>query len=234
MEDQNLFTVEDIQFASRGKEIVSGITLDIPRGTTTAIVGKSGCGKSTLLKLIAGILVPTGGKVLFEGKNIQTMNEKENREFRRRCAFIFQDSALWANQSILQNLSLPLRIHFPSLSSREREFMIQNICAMVDFDRPLSLRPADLSMGERKKVAFARAMMTGPEVLFLDECTESLDVKGATMFVQLLHNFIEQGNSIVYVTHSTTFAREFPGNLFVVDQGRLRSSVIKGEHLHEI
>ncbi len=234
MEDENLFTVDNVQFSSRGKKIVSGISMEIPRGTTTAILGKSGCGKSTLLKLIGGILVPTGGKVLFQGKNIQAMTEKENRSFRSKCSFIFQDAALWANQSILQNLSLPLQIHYPTLTAAEREFMIQNICAMIDFDKDLSLRPADLSMGEMKKVAFARAMMVGPEVLLLDECTESLDVKGAKMFVQLLHNFLDQGNSIIYVTHSTTFAKEFPGNLYVVEQGRLRSSVIQGEHLHEI
>lgn len=216
-----LFTVENVEFESRSQKIVNGISLNIEKGTTTAFLGSSGSGKSTLLKMIAGILIPTKGRILFEDHNIQTMNKIVNRDFRQRCSFVFQDSALWANQSIVQNLTLPLQIHFPKMSMEERLFTVQSICAMVGYDRDLNLRPIDLSTGEQKRVAFARAMICGPEVLFLDECTESLDSNGAGVIIDLLHNFIQQGNTIIYVSHNSDFIREFPGNIYNIKNGQI-------------
>ena len=100
-----LFTLEDVRFASRGKEIIRGISMKIEPRTVTCLAGKSGCGKSTLLKLISGILVPSSGRVFYKKSDIQTMSNARNRVFRRECGFVFQDSALWSNQDILQNLN---------------------------------------------------------------------------------------------------------------------------------
>jgi len=225
----SLFSVDNVTFHSRTNPVVKGISLDIQRGSITALVGKSGCGKSTLLKLISGILVPSSGKVLYEGKDIQTMNRHENLAFRKNCSYVFQDSALWANQDIMSNLSLPLLTHFPEMSAEDRKFAVDSICAMVNFDKPLSLRPSDLSMGEQKKIAFARAMVTGPEVLFLDECTESLDRKATAIIIDLLHNFVQQGNTIIYVSHSSSFINEFKGDMHTLEGGLLSDSVFTGE-----
>lgn len=221
----SLFTVDNVTFNSRATQIVKGISLEIEKGTTTALVGKSGCGKSTLLKLIAGILVPSSGKIMFEGKDIQLMNRVENLNFRKKCSFVFQDSALWANQDIMSNLSLPLMTHFPEMTADERKFTIDSICAMVGYERPLTLRPSDLSMGEQKKIAFARAMIIGPEVLFLDECTESLDRKGTSIIMGLLHNYVDQGNTIIYVSHNSSFINEFKGDIHTLEDGLLSKSV---------
>lgn len=231
--ENSLIKVEDVVFRSRTEDIIKGISLEIPKGSVTALVGKSGCGKSTLLKLIAGILVPDSGRVLFELKDIQTMTGKENREFRKRCAFVFQDSALWANQDIMQNLSLPLQIHYPDMSVQERKNVIDSTCALVHFDRPLTLRPSDLSMGEQKKVAFARAMICNPEVLFLDECTESLDKKSKAVIIELLKDFVQKGNSIVYVSHSSSFMKEFPGTVYTLEEGSLSNAKYTGEEDEE-
>lgn len=216
-----LFDVQNVEFETRNKKIVNGISLQIEKGTTTALIGHSGSGKSTLLKLMDGLLVPTGGKILFEGNNIHLMNKNQNLEFRQKCAFVFQDSALWANQTIIQNLSLPLQIHFPAMTHDERLFTIQSICAMVGYDRDLNLRPIDLSTGEQKKIAFARAMICGPQVLFLDECTASLDKKASAVIMELLHNFISQGNTIIYISHNSSFIAEFPGTVYHVEDGLL-------------
>lgn len=220
----SLFKVESVEFSSRTQKIINGISLEIESGTTTAFLGQSGSGKSTLLKMIAGILVPTSGTIFFNGQDIFLMNNAANLEFRRKCAFVFQDSALWANQTILQNLTLPLQIHFPNMSREERVFAVESICAMVGYDRDLSLRPTDLSTGEQKRIAFARAMILGPEVMFLDECTESLDRKGAQVIIELLHNFLEQGHTVVYVSHNPSFINEFPGTTYRIEKG-----VLKGE-----
>jgi len=222
-----LFTVENVEFESRSKKIVNGISLEIEKGSTTAFLGHSGSGKSTLLKMVAGILIPSKGKILFENHDIQYMSESVNLDFRRRTAFVFQDSALWANQTIIQNLTLPLQIHFPKMSQEERIFTSQSICAMVGYDRDINLRPIDLSTGEQKRIAFARAMICGPEVLFLDECIESLDRKGARVIMDLLHNFISQGNTIIYVSHNSNFINEFPGNIYKIENGLIEEEIKK-------
>lgn len=224
-----LLELKNVKYNSRSQPIIKGISMKINEGETVAITGKSGSGKSTLLKLIAGILVPAEGSVSFDGVNINLMSKMENRKFRRRTAFVFQDAALWANQDILANVSLPLRIHFPNLSNEERLAEVENMCKIVKYERSLSLRPADLSMGEQKQIAFARAMICKPEVLFLDECTESLDSRGAQVIVRLLHEFEEAGHTMVYVTHSTAFLMEFKGSRYLVDDGKLESADQTGE-----
>ncbi|MCF0241530.1 MAG: ATP-binding cassette domain-containing protein [Treponema sp.] len=216
-----LFDVQNVSFSSNHLDIVKNVSLQIEKGTVTGILGKSGSGKTTLAKLVSGILVPTGGKVLFEGKDIQTMTKQRNLNFRRRCAFVFQNSALWANQNILQNLMLPLDLHYRKMTMEEKNMSVQSVCAMVNFTRSLQLRPADLSAGEQKKIAFARAMITGPEILFLDEVIAGLDIKSATTIINLLHSFVENGNTLIYVSHDNSFIREFPGIMHIVDNGEL-------------
>ena len=218
-----LFDIDNVKFSSRSQEVIKGISLQIESGTVTGLMGKSGSGKSTLLKLIAGILVPSAGKVFFEGNDIQAMNKTKNLEFRKKCAFVFQDSALWANQDIQQNLNLPLQTLNPDMGMKERLQKIQEICDVVKYERPLNLRPIDLSMGEQKKIAFARALINNPEVLFLDECTESLDKKGGAIMLEILDKFIKNGHTIIYVSHSTSFINAIGGTHYFVEEGLLSS-----------
>jgi ABC-type lipoprotein export system ATPase subunit len=224
-----LFKIDKVTFNSKTEPVVKGISFEIEKGTTTALLGRSGSGKSTLLKLIDGILVPASGRIYFDGTDIAQMSVAQNKDFRRRCSFVFQDSALWANQDIMQNLMLPLQIHYPEMSVEDRKFTVQSICAMVSYNRSFLLRPADLSTGEQKRIAFARAMICGPEVLFLDECTESLDQKGTETIVNLLHNFTAQGNTIIYVSHNSAFIKEFPGTIHIIEEGRIKHTADQGE-----
>lgn len=216
-----LFETQNVEFHSRTTQIIKGISLSIEKGTVAGLTGKSGSGKSTLLKLIAGIYVPTGGKVLYDGKDIQAMSTSQNLSFRKKCAFVFQDSALLANQDIQQNLSLPLTTQFPKITAEEKNERISEVCNLTGYDRPLNLRPVDLSMGEQKKIAFARALINKPEVLFLDECTESLDRKAGAVIMNLLQDFIKKGNTVIYVSHSSSFITTLGGKIFVIDEGKL-------------
>lgn len=217
-----LFEVQNLSFTQGGKHIVNDVSLTIEKGTVSGFIGKSGCGKTTLIKLISGILVPTAGKSLYNGQDIQTMTKAQNLDFRKRCSFVFQDSALWANQDILQNMTLPLKIHFPKMSLDEQKKMVQEVLESVNFHRPLNLRPADLSMGEQKKVAFARSIICKPEILFLDEVTTGLDVTGCEKIENILRNFLNEGNTLVYVSHNSEFIEKFPGNLHIIEEGALK------------
>ncbi len=218
----SLFSAESVQFASRTQKIVNGVSLSIEKGTVTGLLGKSGSGKSTLLKLLAGILVPTSGRVFFDGKDIQLMTNVQNKQFRKKCAFVFQDSALWENQTIEQNLLLPLQTQTPKMSAPERASRISEVCEIVGYNRPLSLRPVDLSMGEQKRVAFARAFISKPEVLFLDECTESLDIDGVKQIMRVIKDFILNGNTVLYVSHRESFINAMGGTIFEVEKGYVR------------
>lgn len=219
-----LFDVQNIGFSQNGKVIVEDVNLTIEKGSITGFLGRSGCGKTSLIKLISGILVPTSGKSLFEGNDIQLMNKEKNLDFRRRCSFIFQDAALWANQDISQNLNLPLKIHYPKMPPEQMKDEIAQVCEKVNFNRPLSLRPADLSAGEQKKVAFARAMLTKPEILFLDEVTAALDIASSDLIMGLLKEFVDAGNTIVYVSHNNDFIKNFQGTLHIIEDGKLQTT----------
>lgn len=230
----SLFELKNAGFSAGTNTIVKDVSVSIEKGSTTAFLGKSGCGKTTILKLAAGILVPSTGKVLFDGKDIQTMSKTQNLEYRKKCSFVFQEAALWANQDIKSNLKLPLQIHYPKMTQEEMDFSISSVCAMVNFTKSLSLRPADLSAGEQKKVAFARAMICGPEILFLDEVTASLDLKSTDIIMGLLKAFQENGNTIVYVSHNSEFIKEFQGTMHVIERGTIQRSMNKVKNVDRL
>ena len=111
-----IIELKGISFSAQDRKVLNDISIEFEESKITAIVGPSGSGKSTVLKISAGLLVPDDGEVLYKGKNIALMNRSENLEFRREAAFVFQDSALWANQDLFQILELPLKIHYPQMT----------------------------------------------------------------------------------------------------------------------
>lgn len=226
-----LFTVDSVTFNSNLVSILRQISFEISQGTVVEFHGPSGSGKSVLLKIVAGILMPTDGFVLYNGKKITDMSRQEDLLFRKQCAFVFQDSALWANQTISQNLMLPLQVHFPKMDGNERNERIRNVCNKVCYTRDLNVRPADLSVGEQKKIAFARALICEPNVLFLDECTASLDDKSAQVIMKLIHEFIDKGNTVLYISHNEQFRWEFPGTLYELENGSARQQDVEIDDL---
>ena len=183
-----LFEMKNTSFYDGLTSVVKDVSLSIEKGSVTAFLGEPGSGKSTVLKLISGIVIPTKGKIFFNDKNLINMNTKETLAFRKKMAYMFQNSALWANQSLYQNLELPLKLHFPKMPVEQLDERIKEVAKLVDFSKPLSLRPAALSTGEQKRIAFARALICNPEILFLDEPTESLDEKTAGLFIEIIIN----------------------------------------------
>jgi ABC-type multidrug transport system ATPase subunit len=214
-----LIRLSNVSFIGQNVRIIQRISLDIDEGKTTALVGVSGCGKSTLLKLCAGLLIPTSGEVYYRGKNISAMNRQQTMEFRRESAFVFQDSALWANQTLYQSLELPLKIHFPELSGEQRKERIQKVMSEVGYRRDLQTRPSALSMGEQKLIGFARAIMCSPTLLFLDEWTESLDDSAANRLVSLVKRRQLDNNTIVLISHNPGLIKSLAQIVIVIVGG---------------
>jgi len=217
----DIIELKNVSFSAQEGNIIHDISVEFEMYKTTAIVGPAGCGKSTLLKLAAGLLVPERGEVLYKGKNITLMTRSENLTFRREASFVFQDSALWANQSLFQILELPLKIHFPDMSKKERAERIVLVTSKVGYKRDLDIRPASLSMGEQKLIAFARAMLCEPSVFFLDEWTESVDEAAAERLIDIVRNKQREGASILFVTHDMRLIIDLADFVVVVDKGKV-------------
>lgn len=223
--EEFLLELKNVSFASRDIQIINDLNISVERGTTTAILGQSGSGKSTVLKLLAGLLVPSRGKLLYKGADVATMSMNQQLQFRKESAFVFQDAALWANQNIQQIMELPLKIHFPDSTAKERLLAVRETLQAVGYTRNIALRPADLSAGEQKKVALARALVYKPEILFLDECTASLDQRSASKIMRILKNLQSNGCTIMYVSHDDDFIEAFQGTVLIIKDGALEKTM---------
>jgi len=219
---EKIIELREISFSDNDdRKIIQDISIEFPIGKTTAIVGPSGGGKSTVLKISAGLLHPNHGEVLYHGKNIALMTRSETLDFRREAAFVFQDSALWANMDLFQTLELPLRIHFPKMTKKQREDRINEVTAQAGYRKELNVRPSRLSMGEQKLIAFARAMLCDPSVLFLDEWTESLDENSADMLINLVRKKQRESATILFVSHDMRIIMDLADFVVIVVDGKV-------------
>ncbi len=226
-----LLEMKNVSFYDGLTQVINNISLSIEKGSVTAFLGEAGGGKSTVLKLLAGITNATNGKVLYNDKDFSRMTEKENLDFRKKSAFMFQNSALWANQSLYQNLELPLKIHYPNMPPEQVKDKIEDAAKMVEFYKPLTLRPASLSAGEQKRIAFARALICEPEILFLDEPTESLNETASELFISILRDFCSRGNTLAYVSHDNYFINTFKNDKYYFANGTIVDKILLNDNL---
>jgi ABC-type transporter Mla maintaining outer membrane lipid asymmetry ATPase subunit MlaF len=221
-----IIKLDGIYFYSEDFEILTDISLSIPEGKCTVILGSSGCGKSTLLKIIAGIYPPDQGKLYLNGKDFYDLSFKELNMYRSSSGFIFQDSALWENTSIYDNIALPLRYHFRELSKDEVKEKIMKLVNYVGFTDSVKLRPARLSTGERKVVSFIRAIITDPNIIFADDPVQSMDDQYTKKLIQMLKDMKEKGNTIIAVSHDSQLVSLLADYLVILRKGRV---VIEGD-----
>jgi ABC-type transporter Mla maintaining outer membrane lipid asymmetry ATPase subunit MlaF len=236
---ETIIELQDVSFSAQDMPVVRNISFAVKEGTSLALVGPSGGGKSTALKLAAGLLVPTGGKALFRGKNIALMNRAQNLAFRRESAVVFQDSALWSNQDLYQSLELPLRIHYPMMAPAEREARVAEALRDVGYIKDVHIRPAMLSMGEQKLIGFARSMILRPRLLFLDEWTESLDDAAADRLMALALKLREEKRTIIFVSHDFRIIKNFADHIVMIGGGKLllrlsRDQIAEDENLSKM
>lgn len=203
-----ILTVSNLtQRVDLGREsltILQGVSLEIKRGESVAIVGRSGSGKTTLLGLLAGLDTPSEGDVVLEGKAISRLSEDERAVLRaRRVGFVFQSFQLLPALSALENVMLPLELaDFADPESRARELLER-----VGLGDRLTHTPRQLSGGEQQRVAIARAFACEPVILFADEPTGNLDNQTGHEIQDLLMALNrEQGTTLVMVTHDETLA----------------------------
>jgi putative ABC transport system ATP-binding protein len=203
-------------------EAVRGVSLDVPAGQFTAIMGPSGSGKSTLMHLLAGLDRPTEGSVEIAGEDITSMGDKQLTLLRRKhIGFVFQAYNLVPTLSAEENVTLPLSIAGRKL---DRDW-IDAVIARVGLDERRSHRPAELSGGQQQRVAVARALVAEPTVLFADEPTGNLDSKSSAEVLSLLRDAVSAyGQTTVMVTHDAHAAAAADRVLYLAD-GQVVSDV---------
>ena len=198
--------------------IVDDVALEIAAGETVALVGASGAGKSTLLALLAGLDLPSSGRVWLAGTEITHLSEDERARVRaERVGFVFQAFHLLASLTALENVMLPLELAGRADAREAAQGMLQR----VGLDGRAGHYPRQLSGGEQQRVALARALVTRPAVLFADEPTGNLDTATGEAIWQLLFDLnAESGTTLVLVTHDTRLAARC-GRVLSMSAGRL-------------
>lgn len=202
---------------------LAGVDLDLPRGCQVAVMGPSGSGKTTLLHCMAGVLRPTSGSVVVEGRELVGMPERRLSHLRlEHFGFVFQDGQLLPELTGEENVALPLMLAGtprPAATSRAGE-----VLASLGLDGLGGQRPGQLSGGQAQRVAIARALVTGPEVVFADEPTGALDqATGHEVMGVLTGACRASGATLVLVTHDPGVASWFPVVIEMRDGGILHS-----------
>ena len=217
----NVLSFESAVYSPGASPLFSGLTLEIPMGGCTVLMGPSGGGKSTILRLGAGLIPPDSGKISFRGWDWNELSDHENAEIREKLGFCFQNGALWANKSVYQNIELPFLYHRPKAAQQEVRDTVIRAARLAGIQGQLGTRPSQLSLGEQKLVSLARALVLDPEVLFLDDPTGSLDAQATERMMGLFTDLKRQGRTLVLVTQEPTVTARVADRLVLVKEGKV-------------
>jgi phospholipid/cholesterol/gamma-HCH transport system ATP-binding protein len=170
-----LISLQQASMQFDGQRVLHAVDLDVRRGQTVCVIGESGCGKTVLLKLMIGLLRPTVGRALFDGKVLTDMAERELTKQRRRFGFLFQGAALFDSLTVYDNVAFGLHALGGKTEAAIREIVQQRLAEVGMAASAMAKKPAELSGGMKKRVGLARALALDPEVMLYDEPTTGLD-----------------------------------------------------------
>lgn len=204
---------------------VDGVSFDVRRGETFAIVGESGCGKSTLARLLMRLLTPTEGDVQFDGSDVRSLAGRDLTALRRDMQFIFQDpfSSLNPRMSVGKLVGEPLETHFPKMSASERRGKVAELLAKVGLRPEHAERyPHEFSGGQRQRIGIARALASAPKLVIGDEPVSALDVSVQAQVINLLGDLRDElGLTLVIIAHDLAVIRHMSDRVAVMYLGQI-------------
>ncbi|MBR5881905.1 MAG: ATP-binding cassette domain-containing protein [Mailhella sp.] len=210
------------KFQSKNSEVyaLKGINLEINQGDIYGIIGRSGAGKSTLVRCINMLERPTGGQVLFEGRDLCRLSDKELREARRSMGMIFQQFNLLMQRTALENVCFPLElIGTPKAEARRRATELLELVGLADRAKSY---PSQLSGGQKQRVAIARALATNPKVLLCDEATSALDPSTTDSILSLIKDINRRlGITAVIITHEMSVIEKICSHVAIIAGGKI-------------
>ena len=217
-----VLTVKNVTKRFGPQLVLDNVSLEIEKGKTTVVIGPSGCGKTVLIKHLIVLLRPTSGEVYFKGQRVDNLSEHELNEVRTHYGFLFQGGALFDSLTVFENIIFPIRQHVKIKEWRDVEDIVKGKLAMVGLDGFQNYYPANLSGGQRKRVALARAIALNPEVILYDEPTTGLDPIRSDVINELVLKLKhELGVTTVAVTHDMTSAYKIADRIIMLHNGKI-------------
>jgi len=196
----SVLNFEDVHAGFEEGDILRGLSFDVAPRELKVLVGESGSGKTLVMKLAAGLMRPTGGKIVLLGQDLDELSEREMLDFRRRLGFVFQEGALFDSLSVADNVAYRLREE--NADEAEIEARVREALRFVELEDAIDKMPADLSGGMRRRVSIARALIARPVVVFYDSPTAGLDpVTSQTIITLILRLRDLQGVTALMATH---------------------------------
>jgi phospholipid/cholesterol/gamma-HCH transport system ATP-binding protein len=213
---KNLVEIKNLTFKRGERVIYDDISLSIPQGKVTAIMGPSGIGKTTLLRLIGGQLTPEKGQIIFDGHDIPQLSRKALYHLRKRMSMLFQSGALFTDMSVFDNIAFPIREH-TELSEAVIEKIVLMKLEAVGLRGARNLRPAELSGGMARRVALARAIALDPELILYDEPFAGQDPISMGVIVRLISALSEAlGLTSLVVSHDVVEVMSIADYIYII------------------
>jgi phospholipid/cholesterol/gamma-HCH transport system ATP-binding protein len=199
--------------------VLNNIDATFQKGVVNIIIGKSGSGKSVMLKCLVGLIPPTSGEILYDGRNLIGMKTGEVRRLRRDIGMLFQGAALFDSLTVLENVMFPLDM-FSRKNKRERRKRAEFCLERVNLSHAANLLPSEISGGMRKRVAIARAIVLNPKYLFCDEPNSGLDPKTAQMIDELIYDITTDFSiTTIVVSHDMNSVINIGDNVIFINEG---------------
>lgn len=200
---------------------LNDISVHIKKSEKFGIIGESGSGKSTLLRMINALETPDEGTVTVDGDNVGSLSPKQLRKYRKKIGMIFQQFNLLNNKTVLENITLPLKLH-----KFESALDIEEVLSFVGLSGKKDNYPGQLSGGQKQRVGIARALITNPKILLCDEPTSALDEKTTDEIVSVLRRAHEvYGMTIVVVTHELNVIKQLCDRTLVLEEGSIIDTI---------
>lgn len=217
----NIIDIKNVTFKREERVIYDNISLSIPRGKVTAIMGPSGIGKTTLLRLIAGQLRPDAGDIWFDGENIPQLSRKALYEARKKMSMLFQSGALFTDMSVFDNVAFPIREHSKLPESLIEKMVLMKLEA-VGLRGAKNLKPSELSGGMARRAALARAIALDPELILYDEPFAGQDPISMGVIVRLIKALNDAlGLTSVVVSHDVPEVMSIADYIYIIAEQKI-------------
>ena len=214
-----MIEVRNVRKSFGDKIVIDDVSAEMQAGKTNLIIGTSGSGKTVLMKIMIGLMEPDSGEILYEGRNLVGMEEKELKDIRIQIGMLFQGSALFDSKTVEANVMFPLDM-FTRQTRREKQKRVNEVLDRVNLEGSNRKFPAEISGGMKKRVALARAIVLNPKYLFCDEPNSGLDPKTSIVIDELIQDITREYNiTTVINTHDMNTVMERGDHIVYMHKG---------------
>jgi phospholipid/cholesterol/gamma-HCH transport system ATP-binding protein len=216
-----MLEINDLHKSFSGEKILDGVSATFERGKTNMIIGASGSGKSVFLKCMLGLFKPDEGEIIYDNERLNEMDEDRQKELREEMGMLFQHSALFDSMTVEENVMFPLRM-FTKMRRKERLERANDILEQVNLVNLNKKMPSEISGGQQKRVALARAVVNRPKFLFCDEPNSGLDPKTATIIDNLIQQITHESDiTTVIISHDMNSVLEIGETIVFLKDGEI-------------